>query len=125
MSSFFDKHLWWLPFGSVPEVTAQELKREISRTNKRPQLLDVRTDREWRQGAIRGGVLVPISLLKRQIDGLPFDKSKPVVAICRSAHRSIPAVRLLRNAGYENVRQLKGGMTAWEACKYPTIKPRD
>jgi rhodanese-related sulfurtransferase len=125
MGDFFDDYLWWLPFGQVPEVSAEDLKREISKTRKRPHLLDVRTDGEWRQGAIKGTVLVPISILRSQINALPFDRKEPIVAICRSAHRSIPAVRLLRKAGFENVRQLKGGMMAWQRLNYPTVNPRD
>ncbi len=123
MSSFVDRYFWWLPVGSVPEVSAQDLKREISKTRNRPQLLDVRTANEWRQGAIKGAVLVPVSTLKNQIGALPFDRSKPVVAICRSAHRSISAVRLLRNAGYSNVRQLQGGMLSWQGLNYPIVHP--
>ncbi len=124
MSQFIDKYLWWLPLGSVPEVSAEDLKREISKTRGRPQLLDVRTDHEWRQGAIKGVLLMPVSTLKGQIEALPFDRSKPVVAICRSAHRSIPAVRILRQAGYEDVRQLKGGMLAWQSLNYPIVHTR-
>jgi rhodanese-related sulfurtransferase len=124
MSDFLDKYLWWLPLGSVPEVSAQDLKREISKTRGRPQLLDVRTHQEWRQGAIKGVLLVPVSTLRGQISALPFDRSKPVVAICRSAHRSIPAVRLLRNAGFTDVRQLQGGMLSWQSLNYPIVEAR-
>lgn len=124
MGTLLDNYLWWLPFGSVPEVTPEELAREVARTRNRPQLLDVRTDREWRQGAIKGTVLMPVGILASQVHTLPFDKSQPVVAICRSAHRSIPAVRLLRRAGYRNVRQLRGGMLAWERLGYPVVGPR-
>ena len=108
--------------GAVPEVTAQDLKKEIFKTRAQPQLLDVRTDLEWRQGAIKGTVLMPVSSLKSQVEALPFDRSKPVVAICRSAHRSVPAVRILRNAGYLDVRQLSGGMLAWQKLNYPIVK---
>jgi rhodanese-related sulfurtransferase len=125
MASFVDKYFWWLPLGHVPEITPEELKREISRTRNRPQLLDVRTRKEWREAAIKNSVLVPVSILKSRINALPFDKKKPVVCICRSAHRSIPAVRLLRLAGYENVRHLKGGMLAWQARNYHVIEDRD
>ncbi len=118
-----DKYFWWLPMGPVPEVSAEDLKREISRTRARPQLLDVRTDAEYRQGAIKGAVLMPISSLKGRVQQLPFDRSKPVVAICRSAHRSIPAVRILHNAGFADVRQLSGGMLAWQYRNYPVIQP--
>lgn len=124
MGRLLDKYFWWLPLGSVPEVSAVDLQRELARTRNRPQLLDVRTRPEWQQAAIRGAVLIPVGALARELDRLPFDRSRPVVAICRSAHRSIPAVRLLRNAGYEDVRQLQGGMLAWQARGFPVIRPR-
>jgi len=119
--SWVDKYLWWLPLGSVPEISAPDLKRAISRTRKRPQLLDVRTRREWEEACIKGAVLMPVGILKSRIEALPFDRRQPVVAICRSAHRSIPAVRLLRLAGYEDVCHLKGGMLAWQSYNYPVI----
>ncbi len=124
MAGFADKYFWWLPVGSVPEVTAQELQREINRTRDKPQLLDVRTSAEWQQGIIKGALLVPVGVLKSRAATLPFDRSKPVVAICRTAHRSISAVRILRNAGYENVRQLQGGMLNWQGRNYPVVQPR-
>ena len=121
MASLMDKYFWWLPLGRVPEISAPDLKRAISRTRNRPQLLDVRTRKEWQEAAIKGSVLMPIGILRSHIDALPFDRSRPVVAICRSAHRSIPAVRLLRLAGYEDVCHLKGGMLAWQSYNYPVI----
>ena len=124
MGAIIDKYFWWLPVGSVPELSAQDLKKEISKTRARPQLLDVRTEMEWRQGAIKDVFLMPVSTLKSQVETLPFDRTKPVIAICRSAHRSIPAVRILRDAGYLNVRQLQGGMLAWQKLNYPIVNAR-
>jgi len=123
MSTFMDKYFWWLPMGSVPEVSARDLQTEITKARGSLQILDVRTSAEYAQGAIRGALLMPIGTLKNRIDALPYDRSKPVIAICRSAHRSIPAVRLLRAAGYSDVRQLQGGMLSWQALNYPITRP--
>jgi rhodanese-related sulfurtransferase len=123
MAGFIEKYLWWIPFGDVPEVSAQDLKREISRTRNRPNLIDVRTVPERSQGIIAGSVHMPVNHLQSDISKLPFDKDQAIVAICRSAHRSIGAVRLLKRAGFTNVRQLKGGMLAWNALNYPIKKP--
>ena len=120
MSGFLDGFFWWLPFGAVPEISATDLDQQLSGKGVRPQLLDVRSPPEWRNGIIEGSVLVSVQNLKSQIDKLDFDKTKPVVAICRSAHRSIGAVRLLKAAGYEDAKQLQGGMLAWPG---ETVKP--
>ena len=122
---FLTDRFWWLPFGSVPEVSPKDLQVELAKTRNRPNLLDVRTMSEWKQGAIKNSVLVPVNVLPRQVNALPFDKDQPVVAICRSAHRSVGAVRLLKAAGYTNVRQLAGGMLAWQNLNFPTIIPKD
>lgn len=102
---------WWWPFGSVPEVQAAELDREM-RSRRPPQLLDVRSVPEHAAGHIGGVKLVPLPELRQRLAGLGLDKSRAVVAICQSGNRSRPAVRLLRAEGYE-ARQLAGGMNAW------------
>lgn len=120
MDGLMLKLFWWLPFGAVPEVTSEDLARVINkRSRNKPQLLDVRTAMEYEQGHIRNTVHLPIGALNGNIGSLPFDKTKPVYAICKSAHRSILAVRLLKMAGYENAQQLQGGMMAWERSGYP------
>lgn len=110
---------WWVPFGRVPEVAPVELNDKLG-SDAPPQILDVRTRREYRNGHIEGAVHVPIFALRSKVDRLPFDRQKPVVTICLSAHRSIPAVRLLTSHGYTDVCQLRGGMLAWRRQKLPT-----
>lgn len=105
-------HFWWIPFGSVPEVAPDDLRRQLE-SDDPPQILDVRTRREYNNGHIPGAVHVPITRLRSRVERLPFDPRKPVVTICLTAHRSIPAVRALKTCGYRNVRQLAGGMSAW------------
>ncbi len=123
-STFFAevmKTLWWLPFGRVPEIPAAELHHQLASAAS-PQLLDVRTTAEWRRSHIAGAMLVPITELRSRLPGLDLDPNRPVVAICLTAHRSIPAVRLLQRQGYPEVVQLAGGMTAWWRSGLPTTQ---
>ncbi len=115
------KRFWWLPFGHVPEINADELNKHL--TVHRPlQIIDVRTSTEWRHSHIPGAVMIPVSELKARIASLQLDAEQPIIAICLSAHRSIPAVRLLQSHGFEDAVQLKGGMLAWWNKNYPTEK---
>ncbi len=103
--------LWWLPFGSVPEISPDELRRMLER-DEPVVLLDVRTTLEFDRGHLPGARSVPVQQLSSSLDDLQIPDSSIIVAICKTAHRSIPAVRLLRRHGFE-ARQLRGGMDAW------------
>jgi rhodanese-related sulfurtransferase len=111
---------WWLPFGPVPDIPPTDLAGRLA-ANPTPQILDVRTALEWRRSRIPGAVSVPITELRRRLPSLALDPARPVVAICLSAHRSVPAVRLLRAHGYPDVTQLAGGMLAWWREELPTV----
>ena len=107
----------WLPFGRVPEISPEALNEQIEKF----QIVDVRTQREFEQSHIQGAVNLPITQFSKEaINRLSLSQSNPVVTICLSAHRSIPATRRLRQLGYD-VKQLQGGMKAWWSRAYPVI----
>ncbi len=108
---------WWLPFGRVPELSPRELADALAR-RPAPQLLDVRSGPEFTAGHIPGATHASITSLPGRIGSLGLDPARPVVAVCLSAHRSPPAVRLLRREGYEAL-QLAGGMLAWRSAGLP------
>ena len=120
--SVFDqlkKNFWWLPFGHVPEISADDLNERLN--GHRPlKIIDVRSRAEWRRSHIPGAMSVPINELKVRLASLQLDAEQPIITICLSAHRSIPAVRLLQAQGFENTVQLKGGMLTWWSKHYPT-----
>lgn len=112
MKNLINRCKKWIPIGKVPEISPKDLHQKLTSTES-IQLIDVRTQLEWQRAHIQSAVSFPILGLGKKVSDLPFDKSKPIVAICLSAHRSIPAVRLLKQAGYQDVMQLEGGMRAW------------
>ncbi len=115
---------WWRPFGRVPEVPAHALRQRLS-GERPPQVLDVRSRAEWRRGHIAGAINLPINELRAGLSSLGLATDRPVVAICLSAHRSIPAVRLLRSRGFQQAVQLQGGMLAWWRQALPTVEGSD
>ncbi len=117
--SLLDGLRTWNPFGSVPEMAPRDLLEALRGENP-PMLLDVRTAIEWERSRIAGAVSVPIFSFAERLAGLELEPDRLVVAICLSAHRSVPAVRLLRERGYV-AAQLAGGMLAWWAAKLPVV----
>ena len=110
--------LKWLPFGKVPEIAPQKLQALL--TQSAVQIIDVRTEEEWRRSRIPGALNLPITQFSRaNIDALQLRRDAPVVAICLSAHRSIPAVRQLQAMGFAQVYQLQQGMRQWWQLRMP------
>lgn len=107
---------WWFPFASVPEIGACDLALRLH-SEPRPFLLDVRTVLEWQKSHIEGAVNVPIAELPSwNVSDHVTHPESSIVVICRSAHRSVPGVRLLQRQGYTKAVQLAGGMRAWWAA---------
>jgi rhodanese-related sulfurtransferase len=82
------------------------------------QIIDVRTRHEFANGHISGAVNVPIQSLVSRLPDLGLDASKPVVTICKTAHRSVPATRLLRRRGF-HAAQLAHGLDEWHRQQLP------
>ena len=111
---------WWLPFGTVPEIEAVDLKARLDRREPL-QLIDVRTPGEFAGGHLHGAINVPINQFRSTLPDLKIDRNRPIIAVCQTAHRSPPAVRLLRQAGF-TAQQLRGGMISWNRAKFPTTR---
>ncbi len=66
-------------------------------------------------------LFIPYNELSRQLGKLP-DKTARIVVYCRSGPMSTSAAQTLAAAGYTNVMELAGGMSAWEAAGYTLVR---
>ena len=74
-------------------------------------LLDVRSPAEVEQMRIDGSVNIPLGALRGRIEEL--DRSKPVIAFCKISLRGYEAALILKNAGFEDVTVMDGGILMW------------
>ncbi|MGH9476223.1 MAG: molybdopterin-synthase adenylyltransferase MoeB [Terriglobales bacterium] len=102
----------------VPEITAAALQREMAAGNP-PLILDVREPHEFQIGRIPGAVLIPLGELPKRLHEL--DRNRATVAQCRSGARSLKAAHILLEAGFCDVRNLKGGILAWSDEVDPSV----
>ncbi len=79
-------------------------------------LLDVREDDEWAAGHAPGAMHMALG----RLDPTALDPHTPIIAICRSGARSGKATARLAAAGL-SVRNMAGGMTAWQQSGLPVI----
>ena len=102
------------------EITTQEATALTNRENA--VLIDTREATEFADGHIVNAIHVPAGEVDSQVGKLEKYKSRPVIAYCRSGHRSGSACRQLHKAGFEKVYNLRGGIMAWERDKLPVTK---
>ncbi|MFK8162071.1 MAG: rhodanese-like domain-containing protein [Lewinella sp.] len=96
------------------DATIQEIKEREAAGKKDYVLLDVREDYERAEFNI-GGIHIPLGVLTASFDKLTPHKDEEIVVYCRSGKRSAMAQHLLQQSGFANVRNLEGGMMAWQA----------
>jgi rhodanese-related sulfurtransferase len=102
----------------LPEELVDRLGSET-----RLQLIDVRTPEEFAAGHIPGAVNIPYDELPTRLHELEGLQAEELVVYCRTGRRAKIAEDALREAGFQNVRDLAGHMVAWTAASYPVSDP--
>jgi rhodanese-related sulfurtransferase len=92
---------------TVPEVSSDSY------------LLDVREQDEWNAGHAPGAHHVPMMEIPARLAEVPTDEE--IVVVCRSGGRSAQVVSYLMGNGWDNVRNLDGGMHSWAAARRPMV----
>ncbi|MCB1844698.1 MAG: MBL fold metallo-hydrolase [Halioglobus sp.] len=93
---------------------------ELHEDRETYQILDVREPDEFSAGHIDGAHSLYVGYLERDLEALDLDRERPVVVTCGVGHRAGLGVSMLKRMGFKDVRNLIGGMSAWQAMKLPT-----
>jgi len=99
------------PAYAGPEISAEELHRELHTKGQNLVLVDVREPHEWEIAHIEGATLIPLSQLPERLSEL--DGHAEIVTQCHHGARSMKALEILKGAGFGKVRSLAGGIDAW------------
>lgn len=99
----------------MEEITVEEFKKKIESEESTPFLLDVREPFEKYQSDIdyEHSTLIPVDQLNNRLDEIESHKEDEIVCMCRSGSRSAQACKLLKEKGFKNVKNLKGGINEW------------
>jgi len=95
------------------DITVQELKERID-AGEQLNLFDVREPNEYEDDNI-GATLIPLGELPYRIDELDGLQDEEVIVHCRSGARSARAQQYLEENGFNNVRNVTGGILAYRA----------
>jgi sulfur-carrier protein adenylyltransferase/sulfurtransferase len=102
----------------IPEISPEELRDALAGAEP-PLLVDVREPEELAISHLNGALAIPKGELPERVDELT--RAKSVVVFCRSGGRSADSVRLLLDLGFQNVRNLRGGINAWAQRVDPSL----
>lgn len=94
----------------VREVTIDETKRRMEHG---ALLIDVREDREWDAGHVRGAEHIGKGVIERDIEKAVPDRNAEVILYCGGGFRSALAADSLQRMGYGNVFSMAGGWRGW------------
>lgn len=102
---------------AVPRISPEEAKALVGRPDV--LFLDVREPAEvTASGKVPGALSIPRGLVEFRADpasplhDAAFDRAKTVVSYCASGGRAALVGKVLKDMGYENVRNL-GGFKGW------------
>lgn len=86
------------------------------------RVVDVREAEEWsgELGHIAGADHVPLGELEQAAGA--WDRSSPYLFVCRSGRRSATACQRLKEAGFEDLTNMEGGMLAWNRAERPVVR---
>ena len=98
---------------TIQQITPKELAPNL----KSVTVLDVRSANEWDEGHLPGATHIPLGYLVDRLGDIP--SGRPVVVQCQSGARSSIAASILERAGFRDVSNLTGGLSAWTASGLP------
>lgn len=102
----------------IQHLSADEFQKKLNEKSN-AQLIDVRTQKEYRERHLKGATLMNINEpgFNEMISTL--DKEKPVFVYCLAGGRSSNAAERMQEAGFKEVYNMKGGLVGWSASGLP------
>ncbi len=104
--------------GADDDATVEQLKARID-SRDGVFILDVREPQEYQICAIPGSTLIPLGDLPSRLHELAGRGE--MIVHCKSGARSAKAVKLLRDAGFAQAKNLRGGILRWIDAVDPSL----
>ena len=103
-------------------VSAEEMQDILEQEDV--QLVDVRTPEEYKKEHIVNSQNIDFRSPTFEEDVKQLDKSKPVILYCKSGKRSAKCAKKLKEAGFEKIYDLEGGISKWRHSEKLEIKQK-
>lgn len=118
---------WLLHITGLPEITVDELNERLQ-SDHPPLMIDIRSAEDFdgsrasEYGHIPDARSIDILELENHFEELQPFKEKEIVTMCSGGGLSLAAVEILMDAGFKDVKSLKGGTDLWHKKGYPMTR---
>lgn len=92
------------PLHTVRSIEAEDVSAEIE---KGAEVLDVRKHGEWNVSHLKDATFLPLTEFPANLEGL--DKNKPYIVHCGGGYRSMVAISIMKNHGFNELFNVYGG----------------
>jgi rhodanese-related sulfurtransferase len=96
----------------VKVISAEEMQSILELEDV--QLVDVRTPEEYAEVRIANAQNIDFTSPTFEEDIIKLDKEKPVILYCQGGVRSAKCAKKLKEAGFEKIYDLEGGISKWK-----------
>jgi len=97
----------------IEDISVINLRKRLD-AGEKINLIDVRETFEFEEFNLNG-TLIPLGELPSRIDEIEHLKNEEIIVHCRSGKRSQTAQQFLLQMGFQNVRNLLGGVLDWQS----------
>ncbi len=80
------------------------------KNDKEILLIDVRSPQEYKEFHLDGAINLPLYDIELQVGNKIKRKDTPMIIYCQSGSRSRKALQILKQEGYQNLFEIKGGL---------------
>ena len=92
---------------TVDRIDATELEAQM---DKKPLIIDVRKKSEFDSEHVVDAVNIPLNVINNHLSEIP--KDRPFVVHCAGGYRSMIAASILKQRGWDNFADVRGGFKA-------------
>ncbi len=110
---------WDETIGMVISITPEELALDLKHSDD--QVLDVRKESEWETCHLKGAKHLSLENMEEQLDEL--NKDHKYMVHCAGGYRSMIASSILKKHGFNNIKNVYGGMSKIKELEIDIIYP--
>jgi len=100
-------------------LDAQQAVHAINREDA--VVLDIRDATTFKAGHMVGAINIPLADLDSNIKKLNKYRGRSIIIVCATGQKSTNAMTKLKQAGFEKLSTLKGGIAAWKTADMPVV----